>query len=180
MISLRYLIANGETDKALSYVDSLTNEYILDNPRVRTGNMIVDGILLQKMEIAQEHNINISVAADFSFIEDMNKIDVCVIFGNLLDNALEGCQKVDKEARFVNIRGRQIGETAIYSIENSSQGKVEFAKELPITTKTEKHIHGIGLQSVRDVVEKYSGTIVFSSKENQFKVVCAFPIPLTK
>lgn len=179
LISLRYLVDHGEGKEAIEYIDGLTAEYLSGQPRIRTGNLIIDGILAHKMEIAEKHHITVSVSADFSCLNSMENTDLCIIFGNLLDNALEACMKTAQEARFINLRGHQIGETMIYSMENSFIGEAAMHDGMPVTTKENKRMHGMGLNSVRRSAEKYAGTIAFSMKDGRFSAVCAFPLPIS-
>ena len=175
LIALRYVVANGEDKKAIEYLDSMLDEAVSFESRIKTGNLIMDGILTQKIGTAHKSHVAISVSADFSPLEYIEKTDLCIIWGNLLDNALEACEKVTDVPRFINIRGRRIGETVVYRIENSFHDNLEFSGGIPITTKSEKHLHGIGLKSVLRTLEKYGGTITFLKKENIFSVVCTFP-----
>lgn len=178
LISLRYLIANKENEKAIEYIDNLSKERLSSRDRIKTGNLILDGLLAHKIEIADANDIRISASVDFSSLNSIENTDLCIIFGNLLDNALEACKQVHDGTRFINLRGRQVGETMIYVIENSFSGKISFAGDIPVTTKTDKRLHGLGLNSVKLTMDKYAGTVAFSSKGQVFSAVCAFPLPI--
>lgn len=89
LISIRYLITQHEEESAVGYIDQLLTEYVLTQTHVRTGNPILDGILTQKMTVAEQSSIAISISADFTYIQTINGADLCIIFGNLLDNAIE-------------------------------------------------------------------------------------------
>lgn len=178
LISLRHLISSQNYNAAIEYLNALSSEYTVAQPRIKTGNLILDGILVQKMDIAEKNSVAFSVSADFSPLSPMNNSDICILFGNLLDNALEACLKVAPEFRSINIRGRLMGECVIYTIENSCTELVLFSGDLPRTTKHEKNDHGIGLISVSRIIKKYNGTIAFSGGEKRFSVICSFPLPI--
>lgn len=178
LTSIRHLIRSEEYKKAIEYIEGLSSEFVAAQPTIKTGNIIIDGIFIQKLSCAQEYNIPVSISADFSYTRHVDNADLCIIFGNLLDNALEACLNMAEPYRFINIRGRRLGETVIYIIENSFHGNIEFCSGIPLTSKPEKQLHGLGIKSVQRTLEKYSGTITFSGKDNIFSAVCSFPLPL--
>lgn len=177
LLAIRTLLQNHQPDKALAYIDNLSGEFFAYAPAIISGNALIDGICAQKIDLAEKKGINVSVSADFSYLDAMEKVDLCILFGNLLDNALEACSAVnDGSARFIHIRGKLVGESIVYSIENSFCGELFFSQGVPLTTKPDQRLHGIGLQSVQLVVEKYAGTIAFSAENHVFRVVCSFPL----
>lgn len=175
LISLNYLIKSGKEKEALSYMDKLIAD-MASPAKVMSGNHVLDAILSQKLSIAERHNICVSVFADFSFLSFIGDVDLCVLFGNLLDNALEACQKVNAEDRFIRVRANQIGDSVLYSIENSCSNNVVFDGNTPLTSKENKDVHGIGIASVRRVVGKYHGNIAFSEKDGTFVAAFSFHI----
>lgn len=177
IIAIRQLIENDRKEDALRYLDTLGKDYMQYRTRIQTGNLVLDGILVQKMAIAQKNQIEISIVADFSFLNGMEETDLCVLFGNLLDNALEACVRMENGQRFINIRARQVGETILYVIENSCPEAApgEFVLK---TRKKDAGNHGIGHTSIQRVVKKYAGTVQFSQKKDVFTVICGFQIPL--
>ncbi len=178
LISIRYLIKQSQGDEAVDYIDQLLSEYVLTQTHIRTGNPILDGILTQKMTVAEQNSIAVSISADFTYIQSIDGADLCIIFGNLLDNAIEACQKVEASSRYINIRGRQMGEAIIYAIENSSPGAVSIEHRVPLTTKKDSQNHGIGLVSVERIVLKNQGSIAFSPEGNKFTVILTFPVKM--
>lgn len=176
LISIRYLINHQKEGEAVEYIDQLVSDDALTQTHIRTGNSILDGILIQKTTIAEQNNIAVSISADFTYIRSINGADLCIIFGNLLDNAIEACQKVESSSRYINIRGHLIGEAIIYTIENSSSGTVTLEHHMPLTTKKDSQNHGIGLISVERIVLKNQGSIAFSPDKNKFTVILTFPV----
>ena len=178
LLSLRHLVNSGQNIQALSYIDSISSEVMSFHPMIISGNNILDGILAQKMSIAESNAISFSVSADFSYLSGMSNADICILFGNLLDNALEACGKVEENSRYINLRGHILGETIVFTIENSYDGNAVFLEHFPLTTKKDTLNHGIGTISVSRIVKKYLGTISFAAKEDCFSAVFSFPLPL--
>ena len=175
-ISLEHLIKSGKNDEALRYLTNLREEYMISKAYIQTGNDILDGILAQKLATAEKDDIVLSVAADFSFLKDIEGADLCIIFGNLLDNAVEGCKNVKDGLRYINIRGNVLGDMVIYTIENSCDPKLSFHGGLPSTTKKEIRRHGIGLHSVKRMVLKNGGELGLSAEGGKFSAVISFPM----
>jgi len=89
-----------------------------------------------------------------------------VIYGNLLDNALEACDKVIKEKRFINFETRYQEGKLLVVVQNSKLDKTnpEFK-----TTKKDKRIHGRGIRVVRRMAERYGGNLLLEDKRKTFK-----------
>lgn len=180
LISLRYLIADNKNQEALEYISGISSQYVVFRQYIHTEIPILDAIMMQKADDAKAANISLSVSADFSHIRPITDTDLCILFGNLLDNAIEASRKVDPDARFINIHSSVLGEVAFYTIENSYSGELTFSGQLPVTTKKDQANHGIGLSAVRRIVNKYRGTITFSGKDDVFSAVISFPVPLVR
>ena len=97
MICIRHLCEDRDTDKVLEYIDSMENNivnYNKLNQDFYTKNMILDSILRVKKSICTEKNIDFLVDMDFSKNSFMDMVDVCTIFSNVIDNAIEACDKI--------------------------------------------------------------------------------------
>lgn len=93
--------------------------------------------------------------------------DIGVLYGNLLDNAIEACCNVPKDKRYIRLENKFISGKMLLIIENSKSG---IRNENLTTTKKDSYSHGRGIKSVRRVVEKYNGTVNFTDKEDVFEV----------
>ena len=93
--------------------------------------------------------------------------DIGVLYGNLVDNAVEACSKVPEGQRFVKIENKYQSGILLLIITNSKTGKKNKSLK---TTKKDNIRHGHGVQSVRKVVEKYNGTVSFTDKGDIFEV----------
>lgn len=93
--------------------------------------------------------------------------DIGVLYGNLVDNAVEACSKVPEGQRFVKIENKYQSGILLLVITNSKTGKKNKSLK---TTKKDNIRHGHGVQSVRKVIEKYNGTVSFTDKGDIFEV----------
>lgn len=154
------------------------------NGFVNTGNDILNVLLWQKLTEADNQGIEVEMLVeetDLSFIDDM---DICSIFGNILDNAIEACIEIKQKCiPEINIKIRKANNLIFVKVENDcmiNTRRKNENKNLFETTKVEKSIHGIGLTSVIRAVEKYDGQCEFECKDNQFCSEILIPIPIIR
>ena len=93
--------------------------------------------------------------------------DLAIIFGNLLENAIEACLKIDKEKRFIRISSDISYDMLIITMDNSYDGNLLSVDGRFRSTKREGF--GIGLSSVQSVAEKYGGNARFEDKDGHFQ-----------
>ncbi|MCB5457388.1 ATP-binding protein [Mediterraneibacter gnavus] len=103
----------------------------------------------------------------------MDDVSLCTLFANTLDNAIEACQKIEApDRRKLELKCRYT-ENGYFSLEliNSKINEIVVQKNQYISDKEDKSAHGIGISSIRDIVEKYEGTLDISYDDTSFKVV---------
>ena len=171
LLAIRQL--SKDNNRLSDYINTLMDELSGYECRVETGNTLLDGLIERKLRIADQNGIDLVVQLDFrpcnSIIED---IDVCVIFGNLLDNAIEASKKLtDPEQRSILLKSHLSAEKLVITISNFYDGVLQISNGLPQTTKADQMHHGIGLTSVRQSVEKYGGILIFRTAPEQRLIV---------
>ncbi len=178
LLAIRHLAQDGENKKIESYIDDMYDNFGLSSVRVKTGNDLIDSIITKKISDSKDLDIHYSVLLDAQVLESLSDIDICTIFGNALDNAVEACEKVgDKSGRFVSVKSGVSANNAIVEIANSCTGKPEFRKGLPKTSKKDKEMHGFGTKSIKRTVEKYGGMIkIDADNDSVYKLTMLFPI----
>ena len=137
---------------------------------LRTGNPVTDVIVNDARQRSRE--LGVRFQADFHYQSPgaLDAFDVGVILQNLLQNALEACEKVPEGQRFLTLTGGRKGRFFLIEIKNSFSGEVVFGQDgLPVTTKREDApMHGIGLSSVRREAEKYMGGLELKTVGREF------------
>ena len=144
----------------------------------KTGNNILDTILTTKSLLCQEKNIQITCVADGKALNFLNSMDICSLFGNALDNAITSTEKIENpEKRLIHVMvSREKGFLRI-KIENSFQGELKMKNQLPVTTKEDRRYHGFGVKSMKEIAEKYKGSLTVSAKDGWFELRILIPIP---
>ncbi|MGX4598862.1 sensor histidine kinase [Faecalimicrobium sp. JNUCC 81] len=166
------LIENEEYQKAKDYIRSITEEISeVENKKV-SKNKIIDAILSNKIEECNLKNINLTMDIKIPETLNINDFDICVIFGNILDNAIEACENInnDEIGKYIDIKSKLINKQLYIYIENSKEGDIIEKKNKFITSKKDKYNHGLGLENVKKSIEKYNGKIRINYDKNIFKL----------
>ena len=134
---------------------------------MNTGNQVLDVILTTKSLQCQKRGITLQAMVEGNVLSDIHVKDLCSLFGNILDNAIEATQQVKSEdKRLINLSVRRHKQFIMIECENYSEKMVEIEKTraLPGTTKGDKVRHGFGLKSIQKVAEKYGGVMTITSQ----------------
>ncbi|MGL5068499.1 MAG: ATP-binding protein [Sarcina sp.] len=167
----------GDNKEAKKYINAIKNEIKDYDTHFKTQNHILDAILYEKNSICKKENIDFVVNINFSKCNFIESIDVCTIFANILDNAIEACQKIDsKSKRYIHIKGTIVNGFYIVKCENSKANNVLVEGKKIITTKIDKVQHGIGLTNIADGLKKYDGQVTTKYDEKNFIVNILIPI----
>ncbi|MGI6230297.1 MAG: ATP-binding protein [Tractidigestivibacter sp.] len=169
-------IADGGADAAT--VDRLVSATRLPGVRVKTGNEALDALLLLKGLVCEQEGVTLSSVADGGALSFMSEEDVYSLIGNAIDNALDAVTKVkDPEKHAIGLVVRRSGDLASINVENYYTGDVHMIDGLPQTTAEDPKGHGLGTRSMRDVAERYGGTVTFSTDGDIFHMNALIPIP---
>ena len=136
----------------------------------------MDTLIAGKMMNCRANNIKITCVADGDILDFMHVADICTIFGNSLDNAIESVTMIeDPEKRLIHLTISQKKNFVLIQINNYCENHITMKNGYPVTTKADKADHGFGLKSIRYTVEKYHGTLTFDLKDNWFELKMLIP-----
>lgn len=159
-----------------TYIDNVQSELNIWKSIIYTGNMILDIIVNDKKKICEKNNINFEVDINFSKCNFIDMIDVCSIFSNLIDNAIEACIKANEEDKFIILKGKIVNEFFIVKCENSKSNKIKFKKGAIVTDKGDEFMHGIGIRSIKNSVKKYEGEVCMDFHDEKFTMKIYIPL----
>ncbi len=174
--SLRSLDDSETKEKSLTEIEK---SIMLYDQVAKTGNETLDVVLTEKSLYCEKNNIKLSYIVDAPNLSllKMEDMDICSLFGNALDNAIEEEIKIpDLEKRIISLKVFSKGEMLYLHFDNYCQKDVAIKDGLPITTKEDKRFHGFGLRSMEMIAEKYHGRMLVSSKSNVFSLDFWFPL----
>ncbi len=150
----------------VSEIENKANEYQVYS---NTGNLLIDSIINSKLDNARKKKIEIEASVMLPANLSINTDDIIVILGNLLDNAIEACERL-KEFRTISFLMKYEGGCILINIKNSFDEVIRTSEDEFVTRKEDKELHGIGLKSVRNTIEKYNGILEILAEENLFSV----------
>ncbi|WP_438571161.1 GHKL domain-containing protein [Clostridium sp.] len=165
-------IENEDVD---NYIKSINEELKDFETRFNTGNRILDIILNEKSIDCSKNDIKFLCDINLRKCEFIQMIDVSSIFSNVLDNAIEACEKVTQD-RYIKLRGVIVKSYFIITCENSKSNKLKFKNSNLITSKGDRFLHGIGLQSIRSSIKKYDGELEVIDGDNNFILNIYIPL----
>lgn len=170
LVVLKSYVEKNEKQKAVTYISSIVNDITNEaKERSNTGNVDIDSILNYKLEEAESKGISISAKAKVPDILNIHSLDIVVILGNLLDNAIEACSKVENDKK-IDIIIRYSKNVLFIFTSNTYDGTVQYENGKIVTTKKDSHNHGIGLNNIDTVLSKYSGTMAINHTKDTFNV----------
>lgn len=172
------LRAENNADKRNAYLDEMESEIKIYEAQNKTGNNILDTLLTSKSLYCMKHQIGITCVADGHLLDFMDVMDICTIFGNALDNAIECELKItDKEKRLIHLSVSAKKQFLAISIENYCEEELMMKDGLPLTSKKDHAYHGFGVKSIRHSAQKYGGTLSVSMEKNWFRLLVMIPLP---
>ncbi len=179
IIALSGLLENKEWEKMKDYLKNMEDSADLGMGEEITGNRAVDVILYQKRKIAERKNITWECDVQIPKICCISEFDLCVLFGNLLDNAVEACERLQhnepycSERQFINIQARPAKKFFLLEVKNSADTADRY--KIGFTNKENPQEHGIGLLNVSDVVHRYNGVLNIEASDGIFVVSILVP-----
>lgn len=169
-VLLQNYLADGKVAEAQSYLETLIGNKAIQNVERWTGVEAIDYILGQKISIAAEQHIKVTINAEYPKDCKIEPVDLCTILTNLLDNAIEGALKGPDNTRKIDVTIRRIHQFILIRISNSAIEPPVLRNGQLVTTKQDKQHHGWGMQSVKSAAEKYNGTVEYSHTDLMFTV----------
>ena len=170
LTNIKGLAQSGEYASLEDYIAKMNESVSGFELTLQTGNPVTDVIV---NDIRQRSlDLGIRFQAEFHYPDPgaYDAFDVGIILQNLLQNALEACEKVSEGERFIVLTGKRKGRFFLIEVKNSFSGEVVFGQDgLPVTTKQEDApMHGIGLANVRREAEKYMGELELKTVQREF------------
>ena len=160
------------TDYIYRYIDYANKSLIV----VKTGNDIIDIIVNSKISEAKEKNIWFTYEIDCLNRKLIEDIDMCALLANLLDNAIEGCEKIEEEKKWIHLKIIIKKDMLIIQLMNSIHKDMILKKQIFNSEKQNPQLHGWGMKSIERVVKKYNGTKQYYINKYQIEIFITIPI----
>lgn len=172
----KMLLEEGQTDKAKEHLNDMLGNISSLSPKYVTGDETLDIIIYMKADKMDNSNIRFTLDGVADGGLNMKSMDMCSIFANALDNAIEAASACKDP--FISFSIKRTDKFNIIKIINSASGKIDVEKLLSYsgyTSKKDKDHHGFGLMNVRRAVEDHNGIIKAVSADNDFTLSVMMP-----
>jgi sensor histidine kinase regulating citrate/malate metabolism len=161
--------------EANQYLDILVEDLQTVDTVLRTGNVMVDAILNSKLSLIKEKEIYVDATAIVPQDIVISGVDLSVLIGNMLDNAMEACIQIpNKEDRFIRIYMDIVKKQLYISVTNSMSGKAKKNGMHYLSSK--EGVHGFGLLRIDSIVSKYGGFINRQNEQDVFATEVMLPL----
>lgn len=163
--TLKGQIEAGELDRALAYIEQLDNHLMNVDTLLKTGNVSLDAILSAKIAQAKAEGTAVTIKANVPDNLLITDLELSIIVGNLLDNAIEACRKVAGE-KFIRIFIGMKGKMLYFSMLNSAGEKKQKTGSLFSSHKS--GVHGFGLRRAEAILKEHGGWCKYNSEDGAF------------
>lgn len=166
--------STGDYEGLSQYLEEISKNFVKVNWQEHTGIRILDLILCQKRIEAERKQIDFELwtkpFSDLSLVDS----EICALFGNLLDNAIEACERIDSGERKISIRIEKQKYLFFIEIWNTISEVPKKKGEGFLSSKANRDMHGYGLKSVKRIVDKYDSVISYKVEGKKFIVSVSF------
>jgi hypothetical protein len=173
-------VIRGEADPGLraSYLDDLEASVAGYAAQAHTGNGVLDVILTTKSVECAERGIQLTYVVDGAELDFLSAMDLSAVFGNALDNAIDGVLAVaEPDRRLIRVAASRRDRFVLITVENYFTGELRTEDGDIVTRRADRDLHGYGLKSIRYTAEKYGGSMTVNTEAGWFLLRILVPVP---
>ena len=168
LLAMRVMNKEGKVDELDRYIVQVSEDLSEIEPIAYTGNVGVDGVLNYMLQKAKYNGIDVQLHVVIPEDLDIPVFDMNIILGNLIENAIEANECVDKPR--IDILMKYVKNALLIEISNTHVNTIDLINNEMVSTKQDKTTHGYGIRNVRKVLSKYEHSLVFEENEDIFVV----------
>lgn len=166
--------ASGDLEALRKYLDELDEDLATVDTVIKTGNKMTDAILNSKISLARSKNIPVIADAHVPVALNTSELDLCIIIGNLFDNAIEASMALPEEQRLIRVY-MDMKNTQLYMcFTNFTAGK-KLHKHNGLFQTTKGSGHGFGLVRIDAVVKRNGGYLNQNSEDGAYTTEILLP-----
>lgn len=155
----------------------INNALTIYDSTIHTGNSVLDTILTEKKLRCEYNHITMTCIADGARLDTLSTGEICSLFGNIIDNAIEAVsQNQDETKRTISLTVRSVGNLLSIHEENYYTGHLSISENKIETTKQDKSSHGFGLKSIQMIVRNHHGDLSINAKNGIFNINILLPL----
>ena len=172
--AMKALAADGDVEAIKDYLDQLDTELNTVDTVVKTGDPMADAILNSKISLARARHIGVTADACIPVKLSMSGLDLCIILGNLFDNAIEASMKLPESQRLIRIY-MDMKNTQLYISFTNFTAEPKMVKRGKVFATTKGAGRGLGLARVDAVIERLDGYVSRNSEDGAFTTEILIP-----
>ena len=167
LLTIMQYADEGKNNDIKEYVNVLTNNYLPNILNyINTNNAAFDAVINSKIAVCNQKNIFMEVNIKQDTNISIPPVEIAVLFGNLLDNAIDAAKDTNEKRITLDIQKN--ASYLIIFVSNSIKSSVLKDNKNLETSKPDKELHGIGIKSIKNIVAKHNGMIQFYEEEDEF------------
>lgn len=168
---IRGLLESGETQNAIGYLDQMAGSPVFRGTKRLCENEAANAVLSAKAETMEREGLKADLAVSLPAELPVEDVDLCALLGNALDNAMEGARRAGGGT--VTVRCRADKGLLMLRVLNPAGGQLR--PDLS-TTKADKLAHGFGIPGMREIAERYGGTLEAGAQDGVFELLVCLPL----
>ncbi|MCF0130187.1 MAG: GHKL domain-containing protein [Pseudobutyrivibrio sp.] len=165
LLVLYSMVENKEIDESLEYIEKMQDICKTETNKYDTGNFIADTLIGAKSGLANK--INTQIVFDGYVPSELENVDLVILLSNMLDNALEACEKIEG-SKLISIDSILEKKVWIIVVKNPIKENIKIQRNRISTTKSNREIHGYGIQNMERVAQKYDGNLTLECEDGIF------------
>lgn len=172
--AMKALAADGDVEAIKDYLDQLDTELNTVDTVVKTGDPMADAILNSKISLARARHIGVTADACIPVKLSMSGLDLCIILGNLFDNAIEASMKLPESQRLIRIY-MDMKNTQLYISFTNFTAEKKMVRRGKVFETTKGAGHGLGLARMDAIIERLDGYVSRNSEDGAFTTEILIP-----
>lgn len=172
---LKAFLAKGDMEAIGKYLDELEQDLTTVDTVIKTGNPMADAILNSKISLANSRGIPVQADAHIPYALSISELDLCVILGNLFDNAIEASVKLPPEERQIRVY-MDIKNNQLYLSFTNFTATKKLQKVNGLFQSTKGEGHGFGLVRIDTIIERLDGYISRNSEDGAYTTEILIPL----
>lgn len=171
------LIKNESYEDALIYLEKFGSGFSNVKYEILTNNKILNTLFLNKKDMCKANNISLELHINIPKTLSISDFDLCIIVGNLFDNAIEACKNIESSTnKYITIKSKIINNNFVFEIKNNFNGVLNATNNKFLTSKRDPLNHGLGIYNVQSTIDKYKGIYDFQVENHEFSAFIRIPI----
>ncbi len=169
LLGVSGILKTGDTDLAIEYIDKLVGSVENLVNVVNSGYPVLDSIIRLNQSIAYNNDIKFDYSVRINGELNIDKMDIAIIVGNALDNAVEACKSANIINKYISLQVSNTDKDLFIDIENSTTNNIKDTNLIP-STKNRKQKYGLGINTIKQIAGNYNGSVEIMCENNVFYI----------